>query len=108
MTKDVLETHIQVDRNRQLALDDVERLIRNPDFVFDDGRPIHSARGKYYAVQLKANPYGNVKMKNLIAHLKRCRKLLLFEVSFVSTVLISKRLPPQAKLRWTRPGIVFR
>jgi hypothetical protein len=108
MTKDVLEKHVQLDHNRNISLADVERLIRHPDYIYEDGRPVHSARGKYYAVRLSANPYGTVKMKRLIVHLKRCRKWLLFQVSFVSTVLLAKRLPPQAKERWIREGLTVR
>jgi hypothetical protein len=51
-------------------------------------------------VRLKADPYGTVKVKKLIAHLKRRRKLLVFKVSFVSTVLLAKKMPPKARLRW--------
>jgi hypothetical protein len=46
-------------------------------------------------------------MKKLIAHLKRRRKFLVLEVSFVSTVLLAKRLPPQAKQRWIRQGLTY-
>ena len=100
MSEDVLERHVRVERNRDISLEDVRKLIREPAEIYDDGRPAESARGKYYAVRLKSDPYGTVKIKRLVAHLKRCKKLGLFEVSFVSTVILARKLPPQAKLRW--------
>jgi hypothetical protein len=100
MTRQVLVEHVQAERRRNIGLGDVERLIREPDAIYDDRRPVHGARDKYYAMRLKPDPYGKVKVKKLIAHLKSCRKLLLFRVSFVSTVILSRKLPPQAKLRW--------
>jgi hypothetical protein len=106
MTREVLERHVQEDRRRQISLEDVRRLITSPDYIYEDGRQTASARGKYFAVKLKADPYGTVKMKRLIAHLKRCRKWLVFEVSFVSTVILSKRLPPQAKQSWIKQGLM--
>jgi hypothetical protein len=105
MTREVFEAHVQEERRRNITLEEVQRLIRTPDHIFEDGRPTPSARGKYFASRFKPDPYGNVKIKRLIAHLKRCRKLLIFEVSFVSTVLLAKRLPPQATQRWIREGL---
>ena len=106
MTKEVLEKHVQVDRARRISLEDVQNLIQTPDYIYRDGRPAPNARGRYFAIKLKADPYGNVKIKRLIAHLKRCRKFFVFEVSFVSTVILAKKPPPQAKELWRRPGLL--
>jgi hypothetical protein len=100
MTEEVLKQHVQIDRQRPIDLEDVQRVIREPNAIYDDGRPTVTARGKYYAVKLKPDPFGTTKVKRLICHLKRCRKLGLFEVSFVSTLVLARKLPPQAKLRW--------
>ncbi|TAM74369.1 hypothetical protein EPN44_11130 [bacterium] len=108
MTREVLEKHIQLERLRSFDLADVRQLIKEPHAIYEDGRPTASARGRYFAVRLKADPYGKVKLKKEIAHLKRCRKLLVFSVSFVSTVLLARRLPPKARQRWVRQGMVFK
>jgi hypothetical protein len=36
MTEDVLKQHVQLDRARDIALDDVRRLIREPDGIYED------------------------------------------------------------------------
>lgn len=105
MTKEVLERHIQLERGRRIHLDDVLALIRSPDYIYKDGRPSRTAKGAYYAVKLRPDPHGNVKMKRLIAHLKRCRKLFILDVSFISTVILAKRLPPKALETWRRPEL---
>lgn len=105
MTKEVLERHVQLDRARAISLEDVQRLIQAPDYIYADDRPRPSARGRYFAIKLKSDPYGTVKMKRLTVHMKRCRKFFIFQVSYVSTVILSKKLPPQARELWRRPGL---
>jgi hypothetical protein len=106
MTREVFDKHVRLERARDISLEDVQKLVRTPDYIYKDGRPVAGARGKYFAVKLKPDPFGKVKMKRLIAHLKRCRKLLVFEVSYVSTVLLAKKLPPQSKELWRKPGLL--
>ena len=107
LTKDVLEKHVQLERERAIDLEDVRQVVINPDAIYDDGRPTHTAKGKYFAVKLKSDPWGTVKVKRLTVHLKRCRKLGVFPVSFVTTAMLTKKIPPQARIRWQKPGVIL-
>jgi hypothetical protein len=109
LTRAVLEEHVQRDRERPIGLREVRQVILEPDAIYDDGRPTASAKGKGFAMKLRPDPHGSVKMKRLIVHLKRCRKLKLFPVSFVSTVLLTSKSKhvAQAKLVWSKPGVIL-
>lgn len=98
MSRATLVEHIQLERRRNITLEDVRKVIREPEAIYLDKRPHHA--GKRIASRFRVDPFGRVKVKRLLVFFKVCRKLLFFRVGFVTTAHLSNRLPPKTEQIW--------
>ena len=92
--------HIQGDRSRNIKRVNISDCLENPSAIYRETRPAYARHTKLVVIQPRITPHGPKKAKSFIVHVKRCRKLLVFKVWYVSTALISPRLPPGSEQVW--------
>lgn|GEM_PF-5932709 len=88
------------DSGRGITERQILKTLQSPVCIHQEGRPLKRARDKFVVSRYYMEPTGKAKIKRLIVHVKRCRKLLVFRVAYVSTALISAKLPPDCKMIW--------
>jgi len=100
LTRETLR-HIHDQHGKLIRREQILKAIVEPVQVLRDGRPQHAERAKLYSAGHVMSPYGKIKSKHFMVHLKPC-SVLFMRVLFVSTAFPADKLPPKGETIWTR------